>query len=321
MKRKSYKIFKFTLIELITAMALFSVLMLIMMRFFGEAQKAWTESSKRSMVFDNAKIAMDLISRDLQCVMYTENDASSLFPFWHENSGRINFMTVTNVRSEAASSSICEVKYARSDGTITNTDLAGGTFIDAGWLIRSVTANDLVVDTNPANASNKYNYDLCPKDPLDTDRVYSVWKGIDGSAVNTSSADFAKIIPYVVDLEFICFGVDNDKNAFYNMQNSSGSGADDGDYEGNSGADWLINWPNTGTTAKPTPLPFSIQINLTLLDKDSWNKWKAMVGAVNWNTVVIDPDGTELATDASRIFREKMQRKFTKMIFLGNRNL
>lgn len=307
MKHKILQISRFTLIELITAMAIFSVLMVIMMSFFSEAQQVWSESSKRSMVYDNAKIAMDLITRDLQCVMYTENDASSQYPFWHENSNRINFITVTNVRSEAAQSSVCEVKYARSDGAITPNDLTG-TAIPAGWLCRSVTANDLVVDTNPANAANKYNYDLCPKNPADTDRVYSIWKGIDGSGTNPSSADFAQIIPYVVDLEFVCIAVDNDKNAFYNMLDSSGTpSANDGDY-----GTWGIVWPNSGTNAKPTPLPYAVQINLTLMDKDSWNKWIAFGGLPS------NPSGDPAL---AKEYREKMQRKFTKMIFLGNRDI
>lgn len=309
MKNKTVKIFRFTLIELITAMAIFSVLMVIMMSFFNEAQQIWTESSKRSMIYDNAKIAMDLISRDLQCVMYTENDAGSLYPFWHENSGRINFIAVTNVRSDDAQSSVCEIKYARSDDAITKTDNVGASdVIPAGWFIRSVTANDLVINTVPSNPNNKYNYDLFPKDPADTDRVYSIWKGVDGSLTNTSSADFAQIIPYVVSLEFVCIGVDNDKSAFYNMLDSSGTPiADDGDY-----SSWGIVWPNAGVNAKPTPLPFAIQVNLTLMDKDSWNKWIAFGGLPS------NPAGDPAI---AKEYREKMQRKFTKMIFLGNRDL
>ncbi len=182
--------------------------------------------------------------------------------------------------------------------------------IEAGWLIRSVTGDDQVNTgdmENAADPQNLYNFALFPRSSGDPKRAYRIWKGIaDGSS--NSCLDFEKVIPYVVELQFVCFGINS--GTLYDLS-VAGANTDN--------ADLGISYPNTGINADVTPLPTAIQINLTLLDKVSWNKWKALVGAANWASYVTDPDGNEPAGDDSRIFREKNQRKFTKMIYLGDK--
>lgn len=62
---------KFTLVELIVAMAVFSILLLLMLQFFSGAQRIWNGMEKRNEIYANARIAMDLITAQLQNTFYT----------------------------------------------------------------------------------------------------------------------------------------------------------------------------------------------------------------------------------------------------------
>ncbi|MEI6422677.1 MAG: prepilin-type N-terminal cleavage/methylation domain-containing protein, partial [Lentisphaerota bacterium] len=113
MKKKIFKK-KFTLIELMAAMGVFAIIMLIMLTFFNSAQKAWTNCINRGQIYENARIAMDLIARDLQCVYYEKEKV----PFWHKgytsyavanavyNQEALCFVSVTSITPEACKSKI-----------------------------------------------------------------------------------------------------------------------------------------------------------------------------------------------------------------------
>ena len=61
---------RFTILELIVSMSVLVVMMTIMMRFFSDAQKAWGASSGQAEIYDNGRIAMDLITSDLNSISY-----------------------------------------------------------------------------------------------------------------------------------------------------------------------------------------------------------------------------------------------------------
>ena len=109
----------FTLIELMAAMGVFAIIMLIMLSFFSSAQKAWTNCANRGQIYENARIAMDLISRDLQCAYYDKDK----IPFWNKgytnyilanavyNQEALCFVSATNIAPDGCNSKICEIKY------------------------------------------------------------------------------------------------------------------------------------------------------------------------------------------------------------------
>ena len=68
--RKNRKKQKFTLVELIVAMAVFSILLLLMLQFFSGAQTIWRGMEKRNEIYANARIAMDLMTTHLQNTFY-----------------------------------------------------------------------------------------------------------------------------------------------------------------------------------------------------------------------------------------------------------
>lgn len=113
----------FTLIEVLVAMAVFSILILAIISLFNSAQKSWIYSSDLASMYTDAKVALDLISADLQCAYYGNNTA----PFKYEDNV-IAFISATPVpQSTGNSSKLFEVKYQRDSAT--------------GWLQRSVTGD------------------------------------------------------------------------------------------------------------------------------------------------------------------------------------
>lgn len=71
---KKYKQIKrcFTLVELLVAMAVFSVMLLLMMQFFSGAQRIWVSTEQKNNLYADARVAMDLISTFLQGTYFTQ---------------------------------------------------------------------------------------------------------------------------------------------------------------------------------------------------------------------------------------------------------
>ena len=67
---KRLVIHRFTLAELLVSMAVFSILLLIMMQFFSGARTLWTANEKRSAIYADATVAMDLMAQLLQSTIY-----------------------------------------------------------------------------------------------------------------------------------------------------------------------------------------------------------------------------------------------------------
>lgn len=70
-KRKIYKL-PFTLVEVIVSMGVFAILMLGLMQFFSSAQNVWSAANSKSISFDEARTAMNMLATDLMCAYYEE---------------------------------------------------------------------------------------------------------------------------------------------------------------------------------------------------------------------------------------------------------
>ncbi|QSH41335.1 hypothetical protein P0136_08575 [Lentisphaerota bacterium ZTH] len=132
---------KFTLVELLVAMAIFMILSMVIMQFFNSASKVWSNTEKRNQVYADARIVMNLISNDLQAMMYNNQDSTEgIFPIWYEdrpikafesvagdyntlsavqkkiysrdNVNQISFAARTDVRDDQDKSlALCEIRY------------------------------------------------------------------------------------------------------------------------------------------------------------------------------------------------------------------
>ncbi|HBC85409.1 MAG TPA: hypothetical protein DCZ94_00490 [Lentisphaeria bacterium] len=298
MKSKIKKSLRFfTLIELIAAMGVFTVIMLILLTFFDGAQRAWTNCINRSQIYENARVAMDLIARDLQCAYYEVDKV----PFW--NKGYTNyggtsavydqqmlaFVSVTSIPpNDNCDSKICEVKYQLYNYEST---FPGADPKKEGWLMRSATgdktdanADNVYSTTNATGKLNYYNNFTVSENGAPT-AVTNVF-----TATSSSSDDYQKVIPYVTKLEFTC----------YNRQGTE------------IPADAIGN----GSGSYTMTFPYSVRIELTLLDQVSWNKWKALRGKRYSNTLkVLTDSGNSTAED----IRNRSERTFVKTVVLGER--
>lgn len=63
----------FTLVEVLVAMAVFSILMMFMMRFFSGTQKLWADAEGQNEVYSDARVAMDFVSTLLENSVTVEN--------------------------------------------------------------------------------------------------------------------------------------------------------------------------------------------------------------------------------------------------------
>lgn len=62
---------KFTLVELLVSLGVFSILLVIFMQFFSGMRLAWTNTEKRSESHYSARIALDLLSSMVSSMYYT----------------------------------------------------------------------------------------------------------------------------------------------------------------------------------------------------------------------------------------------------------
>lgn len=288
----------FTLIELIVSMAVFAILMLIIMSFFDSAQRVWTESYNKSTAYENARIAFDLIERDLQCIYYErdkipfwhKDDTSSLTPSWTMYKNQmLAFISETPIPpNELCESNLYEVKYQLYSAASHNDPYDG-------WIMRSVTG-----DKTDAGDNNVYDASSNPGGKWNFNQNFNVGRtgetnaftgdaDSSGPAISSipSSPDFArydyekmKIIPYVTGLEFIC----------YRRQPKP------------SETDNVITPDSTG--AATTEFPYSVQVDITLMDKSSFLKWQ-----------VLDSGSAPNAAQ----FKTEHERKFSKTFLIGER--
>ncbi len=91
MKKNRSKHF-YTLVELLMAMAIFAIISVIMMRFFSSAQQIWSKASQKNVLYADARVALDIMTAELQNAMYDNNVliatepniTPGIYPFWFE---------------------------------------------------------------------------------------------------------------------------------------------------------------------------------------------------------------------------------------------
>jgi len=275
--KKILKTSYFTLLELLVSMAVFAVLIVALSVFYNSALKSTSETNSKTMIFENARIALDLMTRDIQTIYYESNPFT--IPFWHwkpasppsswgENRNEfLAFVSSSNISPVVQNSTLCEVKYQKYYSSNHDDE-------NDGWLRRSILSDD-------AGSKWNYNNNFIVGYSTDTDTIPGTDSPVAAfTATSVSSGEYQRVIPYVTDLKFTCY-----------------------DKEGNI----LLPDNKTFTTndaGSVTEFPFSIKIDLTLMDKNSWKKW-----------IQIDTSNDPNAN----IFRQNHIKTFTKTVLIGDR--
>lgn len=145
-QKTTFRRLRFTLVELIMAMAVFSIIAIIMMRFFSTSQQIYSNVSQRSSLYSDSRIALDMMNRELQQAMYSNgtNPAEGIYPFWFEKMRngdnpseniltcpifyynmdfysdqgtfqfeltQLNFIASTDMKPDSGESDVCEIRY------------------------------------------------------------------------------------------------------------------------------------------------------------------------------------------------------------------
>ena len=250
----------FTLLEVVISLSILLIITIVLTYSFNAIHKTAARSKSENEILQNARIALDIMSKDIQCIYY----ASKATAFYHKgkennpadiyNNDLLCFISETPMPPSGSTSNVCEIKYQLY--STSESDLRNDS--SAGMLRRSVTGDNSSKWNFLNKDSNKY-YDYNSSDYAFT-------------ADNSSSEDYADLIPYVTDLNFTC----------YSREDST--------------AEKII----SGTEADSKTFPYSIDIELKMLDKNTWNKW------------ITNPT-------ANKELRYKFERTFTKSVLIGDR--
>jgi len=108
---------RFTLIEILAAMAVLVVIMAALFQFLLSAQRAWTMTETNSRAYENAQIVFEIITKDLQSVMFSTTDNKEI-PFYvgeatakdDETKTHLSFVAAIEPATGAATR-LCEVHY------------------------------------------------------------------------------------------------------------------------------------------------------------------------------------------------------------------
>lgn len=168
----------FTLVELLAAMAILVVMMFLLFRFISGAQQAWSAANASQEIHEKARIALDLITRDLQSAVARSDDV----PGFH-----IRFQQESNGSWSTATPSD-EIRFVCDGGV--GTGYAEVPLIEVGYKL----------DGNTLRRAFE-NSDKTDWDPF-ADR-----NSADDSSVNNQNG-FQEVIGEVLGLEFICYDYD-----------------------------------------------------------------------------------------------------------------
>lgn len=319
----------YTLVEVMMAMGIFLIMMTIMMQFFTSAQEVWNNSSKRNMLYADARVAMNLVTREIQSMLYNNDDdgVSGIYPFWYEwteldaslGSGEavpttirtyfedndelpektdstsyltaLNFISTTDLKPVEQGSDVCEIRYRFIPVYSAGTPNSIND-IRGGKFERSCTAE---YSGNPPTLTSAalYNFAANPyvaTSPTAT-RVTSIWSNTNPPSI--SSAAFETVINGVYSMNFTCY-VWNSGLASYYPMNTTGV-----DMNNNNTYSNYHYGLGTGT-----PLPIAIRIDMKLMDPKDLKK-------LAW--AIYQNDTKEIDDLKPKI------RTFSKVIYVGRR--
>ncbi|MEI6056534.1 MAG: type II secretion system protein [Lentisphaerota bacterium] len=303
---------RFTLIELIVVLAILTIIVMAGFQFFSATQNTWNISETKRETFENARIALDLISRDLESAYYGDGTA----PFWHWGTDAnglpirpsawgeyrnelLAFVSDTPIPpNDQCTSTLCEVKYQLYFATTHD--------IHEGWIRRSVTGNrnDDGSDNLKWNYLNNLRVGYQTSSNIISSNRYSM---ASLTADNSSSGnrltdgtwvDYQNVIPFALDLSFYCDSgstgkLSHEVLADTNTAITTNTAASVRKYDKNDKA-----------------FPSQITITITLMDRASWNKWITLQG-----NSVFPTNETSTAT----AFRVAHQLTFKRSVFIGDR--
>ena len=288
----------FTLIELLVAMGVLTLLVMLMLQLFGGAQKLWVANEKRSNIYADARVAMELMADLIGTVQFSfgESVENNVYSFDAKQNMIFSLDPKNKDTTDKKSSSsiIFLAKTARDLPKKSNDSrfisFRRGTTADEklrGKLLMLVLS-DKPIHINGFNFTENNFYKLFP--PYDGDRdakrndLKGYFNDIVGiiSSPNSSHGDGEYEYCQVIAENVVSF-----KLTAYTLEGT--------------GDNRVLKKISDDSTDIKTP-PYMLEIQLTMLDRDNYSKW-------------LNIDGDE----AKEKFLVRHQRTFTRSVFIGNR--
>jgi len=146
----------YTLVELLAAMGVLTIMMGFLFKFVNTAQRAWSLSESNTRLYQNAQIALDLFTHDLRAAVASNLQGAEI-PFWinpnyttfdvvdgtdnyddWDEQDAVCFVSTIEASNGDAETRMVEVRYALfTDETDTDADHQAQLY----WLRRSLTSD------------------------------------------------------------------------------------------------------------------------------------------------------------------------------------
>ena len=146
---------RFTIVEVLVAMAVFSILMLLIMQIFGSMQNVWTTTANRTETYQNARVIMDMIATDLQSAFYNlDADAETSWCYYqtalepNSDSKPIWFVTHRQKSVQAKNSSLVQTGYWMEEVTKDGVTL---------YALKNLVISNMNID-GAGNTADLYDY-------------------------------------------------------------------------------------------------------------------------------------------------------------------
>lgn len=257
---------RFTLIELLVAMVVFSILILTMFELFAQVNDIWNSTRARVEIYEKARLFLEVVARDFEGYIPAATPGYQYYAQYLDKSNprtrqteRFVFGASTRMRSGANSvSKICEVEYYFNK--------------ERGKVYYRLVGDD---ERNKGSAGwNFLSQDPSPLNPFLNTQT-SVWNprtGGDAVGKYVELVDCVtrfKILPYTIqdnqgklatpkakpeNLSPLILGIDNTAKEYY--------------YDA-KGVRQEIQFP----------LPEFVRVEISLMDRDSWDRYERFKGS------------------------------------------
>ncbi len=117
----------FTLVELLASMAILLILMAVLFEMFTAAQRVWSVTSRNTEIYESARIALDLIARDLQSAVASDFPGQEI-PFYIKDNNS-NVGTFISADAQAVST-LCEISYRENNRVLERQSIGDGSHWD-----------------------------------------------------------------------------------------------------------------------------------------------------------------------------------------------
>ena len=152
---------QFTLVELLAAMGILVVMMLFIFQFINAAETAWSQTGSNTRVYENARVAFDLISRDLKSAIASDIPGREI-PF---STSPVAFVSATNLTGNSnTKSKLCEIRYNLNSNTLkrqcVNDQNAGWDFYGktgSSWIPPGTGGDEIIKGVDDFNMTAHWN--------------------------------------------------------------------------------------------------------------------------------------------------------------------